>query len=154
MGASESLPVAGGDAGGRRGCQSHVNLQFSCSFFLQGEGTPNGRLRERAGRLDMVGAGGSALDSAMRGDCGRRRKLLGHCCLGWCYRDRQFQGDSGGVRSFGGFAEISGSLRLQGEAPRRRRRRGAAAAQFDEVVWQRFRNAWTLPKFSVELCFA
>ena len=38
----------------------------------------------------------------------------------------------------GKFAEISGLLRLQGEAPRLRRRRGAAAAQFDEVVWQRF----------------
>ncbi len=32
----ESSPVAGGDAGGLRGRQSHVNLQFSCSFFLQG----------------------------------------------------------------------------------------------------------------------
>ena len=31
-----------------------MNLQFSCSFFLQGEGTPNGRLRERAGRLDVL----------------------------------------------------------------------------------------------------
>ena len=57
-GGRESLPIAGEKAGGRRGCQSHVNLQFSCSFFLQGEGTPNGRLRERAGRLAMVGAGG------------------------------------------------------------------------------------------------
>ena len=33
-----------------------MNLQFSCSFFLQGEGTPNGRLRERAGRWDMFAA--------------------------------------------------------------------------------------------------
>jgi hypothetical protein len=56
MGARASLPAARGDAGGRRSCQSHVNLQFSCSFFLQGEGTPNGRLRERAGRLDAWGA--------------------------------------------------------------------------------------------------
>jgi len=52
------LPAAGGEAGGRRGCQSHGNLQFSCPFFPQGEGTPNGRLRERAGRLDMVSAAG------------------------------------------------------------------------------------------------
>ena len=81
MGARGSLPVAGEKAGGRRGRQSHMNLQFSCSFFLQGEGTPNGRLRERAGRLDMVGAGGSAMDSAMRWDCGRRRKSFGRCCL-------------------------------------------------------------------------
>jgi hypothetical protein len=48
------LLAAGGDAGGRRGCQSHVNLQFSCSFFLQSEGTQNGRLRERAGRSDVL----------------------------------------------------------------------------------------------------
>ena len=34
-----------------------MNLQLSCSFFLQGEGTPNGRQRERTGRwyvLDVV----------------------------------------------------------------------------------------------------
>ena len=48
------LLAAGGDAGGRRGCQSHVNLQFSCSFFLQSEGTQNGRLRKRTGRLDVL----------------------------------------------------------------------------------------------------
>jgi hypothetical protein len=57
-----------------------VNLQFSCSFFLQGEGTPNGRLRERAGRLDVLDEAWEALDSAMRGDCGRRWRLLGDCC--------------------------------------------------------------------------
>jgi hypothetical protein len=57
----ESSPVARGKADGRRGRRSHVNLQFSCSFFLQGEGIPNGRLRERAGRLDVLGvAWGSA----------------------------------------------------------------------------------------------
>ena len=56
MGVRASLPVAGGNAGGRRGCQSHVNLQFSCSFFLQGEGIPNGRLCERAGRYMVLGA--------------------------------------------------------------------------------------------------
>ena len=114
-GGRESLPVVGEKAGGRRGCQSHVNLQFSCSFFLQGEGTPNGRLRKRAGRLDMVGAGGGALDSAMRWDCGRRRKLCGRCCLEWCCRDRQLQVEGGGARSFGGFAEI---LRLLGSPER------------------------------------
>ena len=40
-----------------------MNLQFSCSFFLQGEGTPNGRLRERAGRWYVVAAR-DATDSA------------------------------------------------------------------------------------------
>ena len=116
MGGRESLPVAGEKAGGRRGCQSHVNLQFSCSFFLQGEGTPNGRLRERAGRLDMVDAGGGALDSAMRWDCGRRRKLCGRCCLERCCRDRQLQVEGGDARSFGGFAEILSLLRSPGRA--------------------------------------
>ncbi len=38
MGARASLPAAGGHAGGRRGCHSHGNLQFSCSFFLQVRG--------------------------------------------------------------------------------------------------------------------
>jgi hypothetical protein len=33
----------------------HVRVPGS---YLRGEGTPNGRLRERAGRLDMVGAAG------------------------------------------------------------------------------------------------
>ena len=77
MGARASLPVAGGDAGGRRGCQSHVNLQFSCSFFLQGEGIPNGRLCKRARRFDGVDAAWESLDSAMCWDCGRRRKFIG-----------------------------------------------------------------------------
>ena len=68
----ESSPVARGKAGGRRGRRSHVNLQFSCSFFLQGEGTPNGRLRERAGRLDVLDVEcWGALDSALCGDCDR-----------------------------------------------------------------------------------
>ena len=116
MGARASLPAAGGEAGGRRSCQSHGNLQFSCPFFPQGEGTPNGRLRERAGRLDMVSAAGRALDSAMRWDCGRRRKLRGRCCLECGCRDRQLQADGGGFRSFGEFAEISRLLWLQGEA--------------------------------------
>jgi hypothetical protein len=31
-----------------------MTLQFSCSFFLQSEGTQNGRLRERAGRSDVL----------------------------------------------------------------------------------------------------
>ena len=31
-----------------------MNLQFSCSFFLQDEGTQNGRVRKRAGRLDVL----------------------------------------------------------------------------------------------------
>jgi hypothetical protein len=44
------------EAGGRRDRQSHMNLQVSCSFFLQGEGAPNGRLRERAGRWNMLDA--------------------------------------------------------------------------------------------------
>ena len=69
--ARESSPVARGKAGGRRGRRSHVNLQFSCSFFLQGEGTPNGRLRERAGRLDVLDEEWEALDSAMCEDRGR-----------------------------------------------------------------------------------
>ena len=33
MGARASLPAAGGHAGGRRGCHSHGNLQFSCSLL-------------------------------------------------------------------------------------------------------------------------
>ena len=56
MGARASLPAVGENAGGCRGRQSHVNLQFSWSFFLQGEGIPNGRLRERAGRYMALGA--------------------------------------------------------------------------------------------------
>ena len=63
MGARASLLVAEGDAGGRRGCQSHVNLQFSCSFFLQGEGIPNGRLCERAGRYMVLGVAWETLDA-------------------------------------------------------------------------------------------
>ena len=116
----ESSPVARGKADGRRGRRSHVNLQFSCSFFLQGEGIPNGRLRERAGRLDMVSAAGRALDSAMRWDCGRRRKLRGRCCLECGCRDRQLQADGGGFRSFGEFAEISRLLWLRGAQRQRR----------------------------------
>ena len=73
-------------------------------------------LRERAGRLEMVSAAGRALDSAMRWDCGRRRKLRGRCCLECGCRDRQLQADGGGFRSFGEFAEISRLLWLQGEA--------------------------------------
>ena len=80
MGARASLPAVGENAGGCRGRQSHVNLQFSCSFFLQGEGTPNGRLRERAGRLDVLDEEWEALDSAMRGNCDRRWRLLGDRC--------------------------------------------------------------------------
>ena len=48
------LLAAGGEAGGRRGCQTHENERFSCSFFLQGEETSNRRLSKRAGHLDMV----------------------------------------------------------------------------------------------------
>jgi hypothetical protein len=40
-----------------------VNLQFSCSFFLQGEGIPNGRLRERAGRYVVLDAAWETLDA-------------------------------------------------------------------------------------------
>ena len=110
------LLAAGGEAGGRRGCQTHENERFSCSFFLQGEETSNRRLSKRAGHLDMVGAAGRTLDSAMRWDCGRRQKLRGRCCLGCCCRDRQLEADGGGFRSFGEFAEISRLLWLQGEA--------------------------------------
>jgi hypothetical protein len=39
-----------------------VNLQFSCSFFLQGEGIPNGRLRERAGSYMVLDAAWEVLD--------------------------------------------------------------------------------------------
>ena len=48
------LLAAGGEAGGRRGCQTHENERFFCSFFLQGEETSNRRLSKRAGHLDMV----------------------------------------------------------------------------------------------------
>ena len=57
--------LGGGEAGNRRGRQSHVNLQLSCSFFLQGKGTPNGRLRERAGRWDMLDAAWETSESAL-----------------------------------------------------------------------------------------
>jgi hypothetical protein len=53
-GGARAYLLPGEEAGGCQGCQSHGNLQFSCSFFLRGEGTPNGRPRERAGRLDIV----------------------------------------------------------------------------------------------------
>jgi hypothetical protein len=65
----ESSPVAGGDASGRRGRQSHVNLQFSSSFFVQDSGTPNGRLRERAARLDVLDGAWRALDCSLCWDC-------------------------------------------------------------------------------------
>jgi hypothetical protein len=46
-----------GDQGAGAQQKRRLLLQFSCSFFLQGEGTPNGCLRERAGcwdELDVV----------------------------------------------------------------------------------------------------
>ena len=76
-GAGKESPAAEGDAGGRRGRHSHVNMQFSCSFFLQGEEAPNGRLCKRAGRGDMLGAAWETPDSALGGDCNRRWNLLG-----------------------------------------------------------------------------
>ena len=54
-----------------------MNLHFSCSFFLQGEEAPNGRLCERAGRGDMLGAAWETPDNALVGDCNRRWILLG-----------------------------------------------------------------------------
>ena len=39
-------------------------LEISCSFFLQGKGIPNGRLRERAGRLDGSDIAWETLDIA------------------------------------------------------------------------------------------
>ena len=108
------LLAAGGEAGGRRGCQTRENERFSCSFFLQGEETSNRRLNERAGHLDMVGAAVRTLDSAMRWDCGRRQKLHGRCCLECCCRDRRDQADVGSFHSFGEFADISRLLWLQG----------------------------------------
>ncbi len=39
-----------------------MNLQLSCAFFLQGEGLPNGRLRERDGRYMLLDAAWKALD--------------------------------------------------------------------------------------------
>ena len=53
-----------------------MNLQFSCSFFLQDEGTQNGRLRMRAGRLDVLDEAWGVLDGALCGDYGRRWNLL------------------------------------------------------------------------------
>ena len=106
MGARASLPVAEGDAGGRRGCQSHVNLQFSCSFFLQGEGIPNGRLCERAGRVDGLDVAWESLDSTMCWDCGCRRNLMGCCCIENNSWDQRLQADGGGFHGSGGFAEI------------------------------------------------
>ena len=45
--------------------------------------TPNGRLRERDGRLCWICwvPRGGTLDSAMRWDCGRRRKSRGRCVV-------------------------------------------------------------------------
>jgi hypothetical protein len=76
-GAGKDSPAAGGDAGGRRGRHSHVNMQFSCSFFLHGEEAPNERLCEWAGRRDMLGAAWETPDSALGGDCNSRWNLLG-----------------------------------------------------------------------------
>ena len=77
----------------RGGWSSRLPVPWEPEVFLS-------MLRERAGRLDMVSAAGRALDSAMRWDCGHRRKLRGRCCLGCCCRDRQLQADGGGFRSF------------------------------------------------------
>ena len=103
-------------------------------------------LRERAGRLEMVSAAGRALDSAMRWDCGRRRKLRGRCCLECGCRDRQLQADEGGFRSFGEFAEISRLLWLQGEA-----RSAGAGARRSAVCrnlqwWRRVEASLANPK--------
>ena len=128
-GAGNDSPAAEGDAGGRRGCQSHVNLQFSCSFFLQGEGIPNGRLCERAGRVDGLDVAWESLDSTMCWDCSRRRNLMGCCCLENYSWDQRLQADGGGFHGSGGFAEI---LSLPGVAGARTaaapRARSAVAA--------------------------
>jgi hypothetical protein len=68
-----------------------VNLQFSCSFFLQGEGAPNGRLSEQVGRCDVLDVAWEALDSAMCEERGRSWKLLGGCCPENCSWDRELQ---------------------------------------------------------------
>ncbi len=106
MGARASLPVAEGDAGGRRGCQSYVNLQFSCSFFLQGEGIPNGRLRERAGRYVVLDAARGDAGCARGKDCSRERRLKLRCCAESCRGEQWLQADGGGTRGSGVFAEI------------------------------------------------
>ena len=113
------LLAAGGDAGGRRGCQSHVNLQFSCSFFLQGKGTPNGRLRERAGRLDVRDVAWGSAGLAMIGDGDHRWSLPGDCCPASGSWERQLQAGGGGSRSFGGVAEILSSAGVAGVARQR-----------------------------------
>jgi hypothetical protein len=113
-GAGKNSPAAGGDAGGRRGRHSHVNLQFSCSFFLQGEEAPNGRLCERAGRGDMPGAAWETPDSALGGDCNRRWNLLGGCCPESCSWERQLQAGGGGFRGLDGFAEVLSLLGCRG----------------------------------------
>ncbi len=114
MGARASLPTVGENAGGRRGRQSHVNLQFSCSFFLQGEGIPNGRLRERAGRYVVLDAARETLEIANSRDCSRERILMGRCCAESCRGKQDLQADSGGFRSFDGFIEILRILRWPG----------------------------------------
>jgi hypothetical protein len=99
-----------------------VNLQFSCSFFLQGEGTPNGRLRERAGRLDVLDVAWGSAGLAMIGDCDHRWSLLGDCYPEGGSWERQLQAGGGGSRSFGGVAEILSSLGLLGLRGSERRR--------------------------------
>ncbi len=97
-------------------------LQFSCSFFLQGEGTPNGRLRERAGRLDVLDVAWGSAGLAMIGDCDHRWSLLGDCCPESGSWERQLPAGGGGSRSFGGVAEILSSLGLLGLRGSERRR--------------------------------
>ena len=93
----------------RGGWSSRLPVPWEPEVFLS-------ILRERAGRLEMVSAAGRALDSAMRWDCDRRRKLRGRCCLECCCRDHQLQADGGDFRRFGAIAEKSRLLWLQGTA--------------------------------------
>ncbi len=88
-----------------------MNLQFSCSIFMQGKGTPNGRLRERAGRGDMLDAVWGTSERALGRDYGRRWNLLGGCWpeSGSC-SSKPIAADPGGC---GGFAEILSLLWLR-----------------------------------------
>ena len=106
-----------------------MNLQFSCSFFLQSEGTQNGRLRERAGRSDVLAVAERA-DSALCGDCGCRWKLPGSCCPEDCCWDQELQASGGGSRSFGGFAKRLRLQELQGL-----RSSGAPRVMPPQPVW-------------------
>jgi len=76
LGGRASLLSAGGEGGSRRGCRFHGNVQSmecSCSFFLQGEGIPNGRLRDMMS-VSGLGAGMCVISGSSASDWGVTRR--------------------------------------------------------------------------------